>query len=390
MLLSLGLLWICGFWLGRLFTRLSLPPLIGMLCAGMALGGSGFGLLHPDLSAISSEIRQFALIIILCKAGSTLKPSELRAVGRPCLLLGCLPALFEMIAVTLIAPLLLPLSHLEGLLLGAVLSAVSPAVVVPSMVSLIENGYGKVKKIPQIILAGASLDDVFVITLFSCSLGLVQGEGFSPTALLQIPISIVIGVILGVLCGFQLSKLAPRLTNPQLVVLLLGFSLVLVGLEDADFAPPFSALLAVMTAAITLTARTKPSKNLGKQFTALWSGAEILLFGLVGAQLDLSYLGAVGGDAVLLLSLCLCIRSLGVLLSLVGTDLAPRERFFCTLAYLPKATVQAAIGGIPLALGLPCGELILAIAVLAIFITAPLGAIAITKTAPILLQNDKK
>ncbi len=396
MLTSLGFIFLLGLALAALCQKLRFPRIIGMLLTGILLGPYALDLLDPSILGISADLRQMALIIILIKAGLSLRIDDLKKVGRPALLLSFLPATFELAAVTVFAPLLLPVSRGEAALMGAVLAAVSPAVVVPRMVYLIENGYGTDKQIPQMLLAGASLDDVYVIVLFSTFLGMVQGSSASMADFIGIPLSIVMGVLLGALTGWLLARFFEEaftrgrlVRNSVKVIVVLGVSFLLMAVETRlKELLPLSGLLAVLSMACILRGKSpaRVADRLGEKFGKLWLAAEVLLFVLVGAAVDVRYTLGAGLASVALLTLSLAIRSVGVLLALLGTPLNQKERLFCVIAYLPKATVQAAIGATPLALGLPCGKLVLSVAVLAILLTAPLGALGIEKSYARLLQ----
>ena len=384
MLTSLALLFLAGLLFAALAQKLHLPRLIGMLLTGVLLGPYVLDLFDGSILAISGDLRKMALVIILIKAGLSLRLDDLKKVGRPALLLAFLPATFELAAVVLLAPALLGLTRSEAALAGAVLAAVSPAVVVPRMVHLMETGYGTDKRIPQMILAGASLDDVYVIVLFSTFLGMAQGQAADLLAFVGIPVSILLGIALGAAVGafwawlFEAAFARDRLIrNSTKVLLLLATAFLLLAAETAltDLVP-LSGLLAIMSMALVLARKSTPAvtRRLQEKYGKLWIAAELMLFVLVGAAVDIRYLLQAGLSAVLLIGAGLCFRSLAVWLCLLGTPLQRRERLFCVIAYLPKATVQAAIGSIPLSLGLPCGNLILSLAVLAIVITAPLGA----------------
>ncbi len=398
MLLSLGLTILIGLFMGTICKFLRMPRLIGMLFAGILMSPTVFNLMDSNLLLISSDLKNIALMIILIKAGLTLDINSLKKLGLPILCMSTLPATFEILSFTLLSPLILCISPLEGLLMGTVMGAVSPAVVVPKMTMLIENNYGIKKGIPQLVLAGASLDDVFVLVLFSICLGLNQGKSFSPQTLLNIPLSIITGVSLGALCALILNGLFRFFYNKKVVIrnsfkviLLLAISFILFSLEEIlkDILP-FSGMLSVLSMAFVfnIKAPKKVCLRLSQKFSKLWLFAEILLFVLVGASVNISFLFDVGIKAILLLLCALFIRSLGVFISKLKTDFSFKERIFVTFAYLPKATVQAAIGAVPLSLALPCGELILSIAVLGIVLTAPLGAFLIEKTYKKCLTHD--
>ncbi|MFI3312304.1 MAG: cation:proton antiporter [Eubacteriales bacterium] len=380
MFFSLALVLLGGTLLGELARRCKLPPLLGMLIAGILLGH--FQLLDDSLLAISADLRKIALIIILTRAGLNLSLSELKQVGRPAVLLCFLPACLEIGAMMVFAPAIFGISLVEAGILGAVVAAVSPAVIVPAMLKLSEEGYGKA--IPQMIMAGASVDDVFVIVIFTAFLGLAQGGALSAAQFLDIPISLVLGIAVGLLLGYFLGKLYAKthMRDSLKVVLLLGISFILVSIEDkfADYVA-FSSLLAIMAMGIPLQ-KIVPEKaiHVSKLYDKLWVAAQIWLFVLVGATVDLAYAKSAGIWAVAILFMVLIFRMGGVFLCLLGTKLTVKERCFCAIAYCPKATVQAAIGAIPLSMGLACGNLVVTIAVLAILITAPAGAFAVEHT----------
>ncbi|MBN2221048.1 MAG: cation:proton antiporter [Vallitaleaceae bacterium] len=381
MIFSLALIILIGFSLSGICTRLKLPGLLGMLVTGILLGPFVLDLISDDLLHISGELRKIALIVILTRAGLSIDLKDLKKVGRPALFMCFLPATFEILAVTLITPLFFPISYIEAAILGTVLAAVSPAVIVPRMITLIDEGYGKKNSIPQLIMAGASVDDIYVIVLFSVFMGIYQGEGFDIRSILNIPISIVFGVLLGILSGFVLVWIFKKLhlRDTMKVLLILSFAFLLITFEE--FISPWlavSGLLAVMTQGITLLKRYELlALRLKGKFNKIWVGAEILLFVLVGAAVDITYLPKAGISAVFLIIIALTLRILGVYLSLLKTPIPLKERLFCAIAYLPKATVQAAIGALPLSQGVAAGNLILTIAVLSILLTAPLGAIGI-------------
>ena len=392
MLLSISLILIVGMSMGWICRKCRLPSLLGMLITGMVLGPYLLNLLDENILGISAELRKIALVIILTRAGFGLDLSGLKKLGRPALLMCFLPATFELIGVLLLAPKLMELSLLEAAIMGSVLAAVSPAVVVPRMVKLMDEGYGVKQGIPQLILAGASVDDVYVIVLFSTFVGMMQGESASVISFVNIPISILLGIGIGLSFGFLLAlyfrKVHIRDTSKVLIVL--SISLLLVVLEDSLTTPiTFSALIAIMFIGIGLRRkREKVAARLSAKYGKLWVAAEVFLFVLVGATVNIGYLGKVGIKALLVIVAALLFRMLGVFLCLLGTNLLCRERLFVMLAYTPKATVQAAIGGIPLALGFACGDTILTVAVLAIVITAPLGAFAIDLSYKKLLKKS--
>lgn len=394
MLTSLALIFLFGLIFGALFQKLRLPPLLGMLIVGIVLGPYALNWLDDSLLSISADLRQIALIIILTRAGLNLNISDLKKVGRPAILMCFLPASFEILSMLVLAPPLLHISYLDAAIMGAVVGAVSPAVIVPKMLRLMEEGYGTEKSIPQLILAGASVDDVFVIVLFSSFTGLAQGESLSPWRFAEIPVSILLGVILGAALGLLLAFFFQKVhvRDSIKVLLLLSFSFLLVALEDAlEGIVPISGLIAVMSLGIALQRkRDIVARRLSLKFSKLWVAAELLLFVLVGATVDLHYAYAAGLSAVILIFGVLLFRMAGVWVCLLKTKLLFKERLFCMLAYMPKATVQAAIGSVPLSMGLSCGNIVLTVAVLAILITAPLGAFLIDLTYKKLLSRDEK
>lgn len=393
MLWSLALVFLGGLLAGEVFRRLRLPPLLGMLLVGIAFGPYALGLLDDSLLAISADLRKIALIIILTRAGLSLDIGDLRKVGRSAVLLCFVPATFEIVGTVILAPRLLGVSVLEAAIIGSVIAAVSPAVVVPRMLRLMDEGYGSGQGIPQMILAGASVDDVYVIVLFSSFTSLASGGTLSPLDFVRIPTSLVLGIAAGVLCGLALAWWFSHvhMRDSIKVVVFLALSFVLVTIEDhCTGIIGFSGLLAVMSMGIMLGQRIPVvSKRLSAKYDSLWVGAELLLFVLVGAMVNVAYVAYAGVAAILLILGAMVFRMAGVFASVLGTKLNGKERAFCMLAYTPKATVQAAIGGVPLAMGLACGETVLTVAVLAILITAPFGAIAIDCTYKKWLQRAK-
>ena len=381
MLLSISLILILGMFMGWICQKIKLPSLLGMLITGIVLGPYVLNLLDDSILGISAELRKIALIIILTRAGLGLDLSGLKKIGRPAVLMCFVPASFELIGMILLAPKLMGLTVLEAAIMGAVLAAVSPAVVVPRMVKFMDEGYGVNEGIPQLILAGASVDDVYVIVLFSTFVGMMQGEGASILKFVNIPISIFLGIAIGLLIGVLLAyffkKMHIRDTSKVLIILSISFLLVV--MEDKLSTPiTFSALIAIMFIGIGLQKKRKTvAKRLSVKYGKLWVAAEVFLFVLVGATVNIGYLGKVGVKALIVIIGALVFRMFGVFVCLLGTSLKRKERLFTMLAYTPKATVQAAIGGIPLALGFTCGDLVLTVAVLAIVLTAPLGAFAI-------------
>lgn len=378
MLLSISLILIVGMSLGYICQKLKLPSLLGMLITGMILGPYALNLLDQSILAISADLRKIALIIILTRAGLGLDLSGLKKLGRPAFLMCFVPATCELIGIVILAPKLLGLTTLEAAIMGAVLAAVSPAVVVPRMVKLMDEGY---KDIPGLILAGASVDDVYVIVLFSTFISMIQGQGANFMSFVNIPISIILGILIGLLLGFLLSFFFKNIhiRDTSKVLIIISISLLLVVLEDSlTTSITFSSLISIMFIGVGLKRnREIVAKRLSIKYGKLWVGAEVFLFVLVGATVNINYLSHVGFKALLLIILALIFRMLGVFICLLNTKLNKKEKLFAMIAYTPKATVQAAIGGIPLSLGLSCGDIILTVAVLAIVLTAPLGAFAI-------------
>ena len=381
MLLSISLILILGMFMGWICRKMKLPALLGMLITGIILGSYGLNLLDGSILGISAELRKIALIIILTRAGLGLDLSGLKKIGRPAVLMCFVPASFELLGMILLAPKLMGLGVLESAVMGAVLAAVSPAVVVPRMVKLMDEGYGVKEGIPQLILAGASVDDVYVIVLFSTFVGMMQGEGASILKFVNIPVSIffgiAIGLFLGVLLAYFFKKVHIRDTSKVLIILSISFLLVVIE-DKLTTAITFSSLIAVMFIGIGLQKKREAvAKRLSVKYGKLWVAAEVFLFVLVGATVNIEYLGKVGAKAFVVIIGALIFRMFGVFVCLLGTNLKRKEQLFAMMAYTPKATVQAAIGGIPLALGLACGDTVLTVAVLAIVFTAPLGAFAI-------------
>lgn len=383
---------------GAICQRIRLPRIIGRLLTGIVLGPYVLDLLEPSILSISSELRQMALIIILLKAGLSLNLADLKKVGRPAVMLSCVPASFELLGYVLFAPMILGINRIEAAVMGAVLAAVSPAVVVPRMVKLMETGYGTKKSIPQMILAGASCDDIFVIVLFSTFSGMAQGGSARLMDFANIPVSIVSGILLGAVAGWLLSLFFETayakehyVRNSMKVIIVLGVSFLLMSVET--WVKPYisvSGMLAVVSMACVLKLRSikSVSARLSEKFGKLWLAAEVLLFVLVGAAVDIRYTMGAGLAAVLMIFTALIFRTIGVLICLAGTVMDWKERLFCVIAYLPKATVQAAIGSVPMAMGLPCGQIVLSVAVMAILITAPLGALGMDSTFEKLLEKE--
>lgn len=399
MLTSLALIFLVGLSAAAICGYLHLPRIIGMLFTGIILGPHVLGLLDDKILSISSELRQIALIIILLKAGLSLNLADLKKVGRPAVMMAFVPASFEICGYLLCAPMILGITRIESAVMGAVLAAVSPAVVVPRMVQLMENGYGTEKSIPQMILAGASCDDIFVIVLFSTFAGMAQGGTADFTQFLNIPVSIVLGILLGAAVGYLLSLFFETayakehyVRNSMKVIVVLGLSFLLMAVET--WAKPYvsvSGLLAVVSMACVLKMKCPKSVSgrLSEKFGKLWIAAEVVLFVMVGAAVDIRYTATAGGAAVVMILLALIFRAAGVCVCMAGTALNKKERLFTVIAYLPKATVQAAIGSVPMAMGLSCGQIVLSVAVLAILITASLGAIGMDMTYRRLLKRQE-
>ena len=390
MLLSLAVIFLCGMGMGAVFRRLNLPQLLGMLLTGILLGPYALNLLDGSILSISADLRQIALIIILTRAGLNLDVADLKKVGRAAVLMCFVPASFEILGMLALAPRILGISLLDAAIMGTVVGAVSPAVIVPKMLKLMDERYGTRESIPQLIMAGASVDDVFVIVLCTSFTGLAQGGTASALDLMRIPTSIVLGLAAGAVCGLLLALAFRKIhmRDSAKVIIILSISFLLVTLEHSlSGALGFSGLLAVMGMGIALQRRRgEVAARLSAKYSKLWVAAELLLFVLVGATVDVGYALASGGAAVLLIFGVLVFRMAGVFLCLLGTSLDRGERLFCMIAYMPKATVQAAIGAIPLSMGLACGQIVLTVAVLSILITAPLGSFLIERTYKKLLK----
>jgi solute carrier family 9B (sodium/hydrogen exchanger), member 1/2 len=393
MLTSLAFIFLLGMFLGYFFMKLKLPGLLGMLLTGIILGPYVLNALEPSLLSVSVDLRQLALVIILTRAGLALDIKDLMKVGRPAVLMCFVPACFEIVGMMLVAPPLLHISLLDAAIMGSVVAAVSPAIIVPKMLHLMDQRYGTNKSIPQMIMAGGSVDDVFVIVMFTAFTGLALGGDISPISFLQIPVSIATGLVLGVFLGWCLTRYFKRyhMRDSVKVLILLSVSFLLVALERVlKGIVPISGLLAVMALGATLLKTYDAlAVRLSGKFSKLWVGAEILLFVLVGATVNIEYALGAGLAAIAVILLALLFRMLGVFVCMIKTPLTTKERLFCMIAYLPKATVQAAIGSLPLAMGLPCGEIVLTVAVLAILITAPLGAFGIDMTYKKLLVQEE-
>lgn len=399
MLTSLSFVFLLGLAMAALCQKFKIPRIIGMLVTGILLGPCVLNWLSESILGISSELRQMALIIILLKAGLSLNLADLKKVGRPALMMSCVPASFEILAFVIFAPAILHISRVEAAVMGAVLGAVSPAVVIPRMVQLMETKYGTDQRIPQMIMAGASCDDIFVIVLFSTFTNMAQGGSAHVADFINIPVSILLGIALGAVAGYGLSLFFETayakehyVRNSMKVILILGMSFFLMSVETwLKGKVSVSGLLAVvsMAAVIRIKCIPKVSKRLSEKFGKLWIAAEVILFVLVGAAVDIRYTMQAGIAAVLMIFVGLMFRAVGVSLCMLGTKLNKKERLFCVIAYLPKATVQAAVGSVPLAMGLPCGQIVLSVAVLAILITAPLGAAGMDLTYDKLLVRSE-
>lgn len=378
MLTSLALIFLVGLLLGKLFQSLKLPQLIGMILTGVLLGPHLLGLIDKTILGISPDLRQLALIIILTRAGLSLDLKDLKKIGRPAILMCFVPACFEILGTLLLAPRLLHITYLEAAIMGSVIAAVSPAVIVPRMIRALEQGYGSEKRIPQLILAGASADDVFVIIIFTVLISLAKGEKIDAMGFAEIPISILLGILMGFLVGGALIWFFKKvhIRDTVKLVIMLSISFLLIELQNQlDSIVPMSGLLAIMSMGIMIFSKyDELAKRLSIKYNKLWIGAEIILFVLVGATLDLSYVIKAGVLVVILVFVALVFRMIGVLTCLIKTNLNSKEKLFCVFSYMPKATVQAAIGAIPLSMGLECGNIVLTVAVLSILITAPLGA----------------
>ena len=400
MLTSLSFIFLVGLAMGAICQKLKLPRIIGMLATGIVLGPYVLDLLDPSILSISSDLRKMALIIILLKAGLSLNLEDLKKVGRPAIMMAFVPATFELIGYLVFAPLILGITRVEAAVMGSVLAAVSPAVVVPRMVQLMENKYGTEKAIPQMIMAGASCDDIFVIVLFTTFLSMAQGGSADIKAFVNIPISIILGIILGAIVGYLLylffeTAYAKKhyVRNSMKVIIVLGFSFLLIAIEGwLEGKNAVSGLLAVVSMACVLKMKCTSfvSKRLSEKFGKLWFAAEVILFVLVGAAVDIRYTLDAGLAAGAMIFAALIFRSFGVWLCTVKTSLTLKERAFCVIAYLPKATVQAAIGSVPFAAGLPCGKIVLSVAVMAIIITAPLGAFGMDFTYKKFLHKESE
>lgn len=392
MLKSIALIMLIGMSAGWVCRKVKLPGLIGMLFTGIILGPYILNMLDSSILLVSADIRKIALVIILTRAGLTLNLEDLKKVGRPAFLMCFVPATFEMIGMIILAPRLLDVSLIEAAVIGAVVAAVSPAVVVPEMIKLMEEGYGTKQGIPQLILAGASVDDVYVIVMFTAFTSLAQGSNVSVMSFVNIPVSIIFGIIIGIIIGKALAVVWKKVHIRDTVkaAIFLSVALLLVGVEASLNTPiTFASLISVMFIGIALKKdRPEVAFRLSQKYNKMWVWAEVMLFVLVGATVDIGYVAYAGVSAIVIIIGALIFRMAGVALCMAGTKLKLKERVFCMLAYTPKATVQAAIGGVPLSMGLACGNTVLIVAVLAIIITAPLGAFAIDMTYRKLLKKS--
>lgn len=392
MLTSIALIFLVGMFLGWVFKRVGFPSLVGMIITGIVLGPYAFNMLDASILAISPDLRQTALVIILFRAGLSLEIEDLKKIGLSAIFMSFIPALFEIVAVVLLGSILFDLSFVESAVMGTVLAAVSPAVIVPSMIHIINQGYGQERKVPQLILAGASMDDIFVIVLFSSFLSLALGNGASASDFIEIPIAFIMGILIGILTGW-LSQMFYRkfhMNDSSKIIVLLSLSFLLLELEDVlSGLIPFSGLLAIMSMGLTIKQLYPELANrLSAKYNKLWIAAQILLFVLVGATVDITYALNAGATALLLISFAVIFRMIGVYMSLFPSKLNKKEKIFTMISYTPKATVQAAIGGVPLAMGLASGQTILTVAVLSILITAPIGSFAIEHTYKKLLSKS--
>ena len=389
MLLSVGLIILVGLFFGWGVSKVKLPRIIGMLFAGILLGPYFLNILDVSVANISGDLRRIALIIIIAKAGLSLDISDLKRIGRPAVMLCFVPATLELLAFVLFAPAIMGVTVLQAAILGAVMGAVSPAVTVPRLTKMIDEGIGVKKGIPQMLIAGASADDIYVIVLFTTLVGLEAGGNMSAISLLRIPEEILLGTMAGGALGLILSVYFKKIhiRDSLKITIIMAFSMILYWIEGIA---PVSGLLAVMTMGITLNMRLPAvAKRLSAKFSRLWVAAEIFLFVLVGATLNIGYVAKAGIGMIIMLFIGLLFREIGTLISVSGTGLNRKEILFCLISQLPKATVQAAIGGVPLAMGLSCGNTVLTMAVVSIVITAPLGAIGMDATMYRFIENDK-
>lgn len=392
---SVAIIMLLGLPANKIFEKLKMPGLLGMLILGIIIGPYGLNWLQTDMLNASADLRKIALIIILLRAGLGINKNDLKKVGGTALKMSCIPGLVEGFFIAFASVRFLNLSFIQGGILGFIVAAVSPAVVVPSMLNLIENNIGTNKGIPTLILTGASIDDVFAITIFSVFLGLYSGAHINiGVQVLSIPISIVLGIIAGIIIGLIMVKIfkSYHIRDTKKVLLILGFSILLTELENIlNTKLEIASLLGVMSMAFVITEKMpNVGERLASKFNKIWVFAEILLFVLVGAQVNVGVAVNAGKMGIVVILIGLFGRSLGVIISLLGTDFNWKERLFCVISYVPKATVQAAMGAVPLSLGVKSGDVILAIAVLSILITAPMGAIGINFFAKRLLDNQQE
>lgn len=392
LLLSLGILFICSLIVGYVLTLVKLPPLVGMIGIGLALGPHALNLINKDLIDMSTDLREMALIIILSRGGLSLDIGDLKKIGRSAIMMCFIPATCEILGYLAVAPGINGIPTLHGAIMGCVMAAVSPAVVVPRMLNLIENHYGTKHGIPQIIIAGSSVDDVYAIVIFGALCDVETGDGFSYNIFWQIPCSIILAVILGVSVGYVLTLFFKRtkVGDAKKCVILVSFSFLFVSLENAIKEwVPIAGLLAVICMGVTIhNMFPKCADRLSKRYTTMWMVAEMILFTLVGAAVDMSGLGQIAGKLIGTIFIALCFRTVGVFVCVIGNKFSWKEILFCCIAYLPKATVQAAIGGIPLAKGISSGQTIISCTVFAILITAPLGAFGTDLSYKYLLPHD--
>lgn len=390
MLTSISIIILLGLSLGKLFNNLKLPSLLGYILTGIVLSPYAMNLIDTSLLNIAPQLRQIALVIILTRAGLSLNINTLKKVGRPALLMCFLPACFEILSVIVIGPLLFGITIVEAAIVGSVIAAVSPAIIVPRMINLIEEGYGEKHSIPQLVLAGASVDDVFVIVVFTAMTALEASGEFTALSFVKIPISIVSGIIVGAIVGIVLVQLFKKnhIRDTIKVLIIISISFLLLELENSisDYIP-ISGLLAIMSMGVIIKLNYEIlAERIQTKYNKLWAGAEIMLFVLVGATVNMKYVADAGILTVIMILAALVFRMIGVFVCLIKTELTMKEKIFCMIAYTPKATVQAGIGAVPLAMGLNCGQMVLTIAVMSIIITAPFGAIAIDKTYKKLLK----
>lgn len=392
MLTSIALILLLGLLLGSIFSKMRLPGLLGMMIAGIVLSPHAFNLIDKSILSISADLRQIALVIILTRAGLSLDAADLKRTGRPAILMCFVPACTEITGTIILAPILLDVTVLEAAIIGSVIAAVSPAVIVPRMIKLIDEGYGKNHSIPQLLLAGASVDDVFVIVVFTALISLASTGTVSAISFLQIPVSILTGIGTGTAMGSILVIFFKKfhMRDSVKILIILSFSFLLLELQNRlEGMIPISGLLAIMSLGIVMKQKYSIlAERLSGKYNKLWVAAEVFLFVLVGATVDLKYAAAAGIFAVLLVTGALVFRMSGVAMSLIKTRLTGKEKLFCMIAYTPKATVQAAIGTIPFTMGLACGQTVLTVAVLSILITAPFGAVCIDNLYKKLLDTN--